>query len=187
MIDTTHTQVLGGLPLRGAVGHRALRYKPRQKATVNLNSSSKRVFSLQSLADASYIRHCVTACLLILFSFTPSHAQKIQMGAEQLDVLLAKLGQQRVALLVNHTATIGKTHLVDSLQKRGVAIQKIFSPEHGFRGDADAGETVKDGTDAKTGLPLVSLYGSNKKPTAAQLADVDIVIFDIQDVGVRFY
>jgi len=192
MIDTTHTQVLGGL-LPIAIGtitierHRALRYKPRQQATVNLTSSSTRVFSLQSLADAIYSIRCVITLLLILFSFTASQAQKIQMGAEQLDVLLAKLGQQRVALLVNHTATIGKTHLVDSLQKRGVAIQKIFSPEHGFRGDADAGETVKDGTDAKTGLPVVSLYGSNKKPTAAQLADVDIVIFDIQDVGVRFY
>jgi hypothetical protein len=178
---------MGGLPLRGATGHRAFRCKPRQQTTVNLTTSNKRVFSLQSLADATYFRHCVTTALLFLISFTASHAQKILMGAEQLDVLLPKLGQQRVALLVNHTATIGKTHLVDSLQKRGVAIQKIFSPEHGFRGDADAGETVKDGTDAKTGLPVVSLYGSNKKPTAAQLADVDIVIFDIQDVGVRFY
>ena len=101
--------------------------------------------------------------------------------------LLPKLANQRVALVVNQTSMIGKTHLVDSLQKRCVNIKKIFSPEHGFRGDADAGETVKDGTDTKTNLPVVSLYGNNKKPSAQQLEDVDIVIFDIQDVGVRFF
>jgi uncharacterized protein YbbC (DUF1343 family) len=187
MIDTTHTHELGGLPRRGAAGHLAFRCKSRPQAAVNLPHSCMRVFSLQSLADGTYIRQCVTTGLLILFSFAAAHAQKIRMGAEQLDVLLPKLTNQRVALLVNHTATIGKTHLVDTLQKRGVRIQKIFSPEHGFRGDADAGETVKDGTDTKTGLLLASLYGSNKKPTAAQLVDVDVVIFDIQDVGARFY
>jgi uncharacterized protein YbbC (DUF1343 family) len=128
------------------------------------------------------------ACLVILiFSSLTILAQPLQVGAEQLDLLLPKLKNKRVALLVNHTATIGKTHLVDSLKKCGVDIKKIFSPEHGFRGDADAGEAVKDGTDAKTGLSVVSLYGKNKKPTDEQLADVDVVIFDIQDVGVRFF
>ncbi|WP_397303221.1 MULTISPECIES: exo-beta-N-acetylmuramidase NamZ domain-containing protein [Nonlabens] len=79
------------------------------------------------------------------------------------------------------------THLVDTLLSRGVLVKKVFAPEHGFRGTADAGASIKDGIDSKTGLPIISLYGSNKKPTEEQLADVDIVIFDIQDVGARFY
>lgn len=79
------------------------------------------------------------------------------------------------------------THLVDTLISRGVNVKKVFAPEHGFRGMADAGATIKDGVDSKTGLPIISLYGANKKPTEEQLADVDIVIFDIQDVGARFY
>ncbi len=116
-----------------------------------------------------------------------SQPSGIKTGAEQLDLLLPKLQDKRVAFLVNHTAVIGRTHLVDSLQKRGVDIKKILSPEHGFRGNADAGETVTDGVDTKTGLPVISLYSNNKKPTAEQLSDIDIVIFDIQDVGVRFF
>src|SRR5690606_40838090 len=79
------------------------------------------------------------------------------------------------------------TFLIDFLVKNNVKIKSIFAPEHGFRGDTDAGEHVKNGTDSKTGIPVISLYGSNKKPTPAQLKDVDLVLFDIQDVGVRFY
>ncbi|MFN3841232.1 MAG: exo-beta-N-acetylmuramidase NamZ domain-containing protein [Cyclobacteriaceae bacterium] len=109
------------------------------------------------------------------------------VGARQLNELLPKLASQRVALLVNHTSLVGKTHLADTLLKRNVNLVKIFVPEHGFRGTADAGEEIKDGTDAKTGLPLISLYGANKKATPQQLADVDVVIFDIQDVGARFF
>lgn len=109
------------------------------------------------------------------------------VGAAQLDVLLPKIRNSRIALVVNNTSLIGDTHLADTLKNSGVTIVKIFAPEHGFRGTADAGETVKDGVDVKTGLPLISLYGSNKKPTAEQLSDIDVVIFDIQDVGVRFY
>ncbi|MCX8491148.1 MAG: DUF1343 domain-containing protein [Cyclobacteriaceae bacterium] len=116
-----------------------------------------------------------------------SQTTAIKTGAEQLDVLLPKIQGKRVALLVNHTAVIRGTHLVDTLQKRGITIKKILSPEHGFRGNADAGETVTDGVDTKTGLPVISLYGNNKKPTVEQLGDVDIIIFDIQDVGVRFF
>jgi uncharacterized protein YbbC (DUF1343 family) len=111
----------------------------------------------------------------------------LKTGADQLDILLPKLSGKRVALVVNNTSVIGKTHLADTLVSAGVEIKKIFAPEHGFRGTADAGEQVKDGVDVKTNLPLVSLYGSNKKPSADQLADIDVVIFDIQDVGVRFY
>jgi uncharacterized protein YbbC (DUF1343 family) len=111
----------------------------------------------------------------------------IIVGAEQLTILLPKLQEQPVALVVNNTALVGKTHLADTLKSRGINIKKIFAPEHGFRGTADAGEHVKDGIDKKTGFPIISLYGNKKKPTREQLADVNIVIFDIQDVGVRFY
>ncbi len=133
--------------------------------------------------------HKIFSLLIVLFvaTITKSQPTPILTGAEQLDLLLPKIQGKRIALLVNHTATIGKTHLVDTLQKRAVDIKKIFSPEHGFRGNADAGEKVNDGIDTKTGLPVISLYGNNKKPTPEQLADVDIVIFDIQDVGVRFF
>ena len=89
--------------------------------------------------------------------------------------------------MVNQTAIVGKSHLVDTLIASGVNVAKIFSPEHGFRGDADAGASVKDSVDAKTGIPVISVYGKKKKPTAADLADIDIVVFDIQDVGARFY
>ena len=133
--------------------------------------------------------HKILSLTFSLFVAIAAHSQSsgIRTGAEQLDLLLPKLQDKRVAFLVNHTAVIGRTHLVDSLQKRGVDIKKILSPEHGFRGNADAGETVTDGVDTKTGLPVISLYGNNKKPTAEQLSDVDIVVFDIQDVGVRFF
>jgi uncharacterized protein YbbC (DUF1343 family) len=111
----------------------------------------------------------------------------LMLGAEQLDELLPLLQNRSVALLVNHTATIGNKHLVDTLITRGVNIKKIFGPEHGFRGNAADGEVVKNGVDTKSGLPVVSLYGKNRKPTPEQLADIDVVIFDIQDVGTRFY
>lgn len=109
------------------------------------------------------------------------------VGADQLDVLLPLLKNKAVALVVNHTSLVGKTHLTDTLISCGITVRKVFAPEHGFRGAAADGEKISDGIDPKTGLPIVSLYGSNRKPTAEQLADVDIVIFDIQDVGTRFY
>jgi len=112
---------------------------------------------------------------------------KIVLGAEQLDLLVSKLQNKRVALLVNHTSRVGNTHLADTLMSLGINLVKIFSPEHGFRGQAADGEVVNDAVDKKTELPIVSLYGSAKKPTPAHLENVDVVIFDIQDVGVRFY
>lgn len=117
---------------------------------------------------------------------------KIVLGVDRTQDYIPKLIDKKVAVVANQTSVIFKsdtsyTHLVDSLLNSKIQITKVFAPEHGFRGEADAGEHVKDGKDAKTGLPLISLYGSNKKPTKAQLADVDIVVFDIQDVGVRFY
>lgn len=112
---------------------------------------------------------------------------KIVLGAEQVELIAKKTEGKRVALLVNQTSIVGKTHLVDTLRSNGVEVVKIFAPEHGFRGDAADGELFKDSKDKKTGLSIVSLYGKAKKPTAEQLSDVDVVIFDIQDVGVRFF
>jgi uncharacterized protein YbbC (DUF1343 family) len=113
--------------------------------------------------------------------------QPILTGADQLDLLLPKITGKRVALVVNHTSRVGKTHLADTLKSAGINIIKIFGPEHGFRGTAADGQHVDDSVDTKTGIPVLSLHGSNKKPSAEQLANVDIVIFDIQDVGARFY
>lgn len=125
--------------------------------------------------------------LYLLFTFHALAAQKIIPGAEQTERLLLLLKGKRVALVVNQTSMAGKTHLLDTLVASGIQIKKVFAPEHGFRGDADAGEAIKNGKDVRTGVSILSLYGKNKKPTAEQLRDVDIVLFDIQDVGARFY
>ncbi len=108
-------------------------------------------------------------------------------GAERMETYLPLLKGKAVAIFANQTSIVKNSHLVDTLVKRGVNIVKIFGPEHGFRGDAPAGEHVDDAKDKKTGIPVVSLYGDHKKPTAEDLKDVDILIFDIQDIGVRFY
>ncbi len=112
---------------------------------------------------------------------------EVKVGAEQTNLYLDLLKDKRVAVVGNQSSMIGKVHLVDSLKSSGINLVRVFSPEHGFRGDADAGEKVASGIDERTGLQIVSLYGSNRKPTAEQLADVDILVFDIQDVGARFY
>jgi uncharacterized protein YbbC (DUF1343 family) len=112
---------------------------------------------------------------------------KIIPGAESMDEYLNCLQGKAVAVFANQTSMIKNTHLVDTLLKRGINIVKIFGPEHGFRGDADAGEHVNDAKDKKTGLHVISLYGEHKKPTLADLVGVDVLVFDIQDVGVRFY
>lgn len=125
---------------------------------------------------------------VLLLSLQLAYAQApVITGAARTAEYLPLLKNKRVALLVNQTATIGETHLVDSLLKLHVKIQKIFSPEHGFRGNADAGEKVGNSTDQRTGLPIISLYGKHRKADAADLRDVDVLIYDIQDVGTRFY
>ncbi|MGV3613442.1 MAG: exo-beta-N-acetylmuramidase NamZ family protein [Fluviicola sp.] len=111
----------------------------------------------------------------------------LQLGNARMDLYLDSLRGKRVAIVANQSSLLGDDHLVDTLLSLGIQIQKVFAPEHGFRGTADAGEKVWSHKDPVTGLPIVSLYGSNKKPRADQLYDVDIVLFDIQDVGVRFY
>ena len=117
----------------------------------------------------------------------PAEAPPLTVGAERLDLYLPLLRDRRVGLVVNQSSRVGERHLVDVLLENGIAVQRIFSPEHGFRGTADAGEKVDSGTDARTGLPIVSLYGKNRRPTAAQYAGLDYLVFDIQDVGARFY
>lgn len=118
-----------------------------------------------------------------------AHDKELQPlpGAFNTGSYLPQLKGKRVAVFANHTATIGQVHLVDSLLHAGIEVVKIFGPEHGFRGTADAGEKVGNLVDQQTGIPIVSLYGSKRKPSAADLADVDVMLFDIQDVGVRFY
>lgn len=117
----------------------------------------------------------------------PTENKTIEVGAAQLEQYLPLLENKKVGLVVNQTSVLNNTHLADTLLSLNVNVTQVFAPEHGFRGNADAGEKVKDGFDLKTKLPIVSLYGSNKKPSTEQLKDVDIVIFDIQDVGTRFY
>ncbi len=133
---------------------------------------------------------------ILFFSFLASitlnaAAQKpsngVITGAERMETYLPLLLGKRVAVFANQTSTVANAHLVDTLVKRGVIVIKIFGPEHGFRGTADAGEHVVDGIDKKSGLPVISLYGNHKKPTADDLKNIDVVVFDIQDVGVRFY
>ena len=113
--------------------------------------------------------------------------EKIIIGNELMEEYLPLIEGKKVGFVGNHTSLIGKTHLVDSFLTLGVNVVKVFSPEHGFRGTADAGEKVNNEIDAKSGLSIISLYGSNKKPSAKQLKGIDILVFDIQDVGVRFY
>ena len=128
--------------------------------------------------------------LFFLCSILSCDAQqniRVLTGAEQLNEFTEKLKDKRVGLVVNHTSLVGKTHLVDTLKSLGINIIKIFGPEHGFRGNAADGEHVNDSIDSKTGIPVVSLYGKNRKPTIKQFSDLDIVMFDIQDVGTRFY
>ena len=114
-------------------------------------------------------------------------SDRVVVGAERTDRYLPLIEGKRVGILTNHTGRIGRTHIVDSLYALGVDLKMVFAPEHGFRGDADAGEHVSDGRDARTGIPIVSVYGANKCPPAEYMKQLDVVLFDIQDVGLRYY
>ena len=131
-----------------------------------------------------------------LISYAQSSELKVETAAARTDLYVNLLKGKNIAVVANQTSVIFKEiykkkqearHLVDSLLMLGIGVKKVFAPEHGFRGKADAGEVVKDGFDTKTGLQIISLYGKNKKPSATQLKGIDIVVFDIQDVGARFY
>ena len=123
---------------------------------------------------------------LVLFTFS-AQAQKLVLAAERTDIYLHHLQNKKVGVVGNQTSMITNTHLVDSLISLGIDLVKVFSPEHGFRGKEDAGAIIEDGIDSKTGIPIFSLHGKNKKPQAEQLQGIDVLVFDIQDVGVRFY
>lgn len=113
--------------------------------------------------------------------------EAIIVGAERYELYKNEIQEKSIGLVVNQTSTIKEMHLVDYLVDKGHDVKKIFSPEHGFRGKAEAGELIQDNVDIKTGLPLISLYGKKKKPLPTDLSGIDVMIFDIQDVGVRFY
>jgi uncharacterized protein YbbC (DUF1343 family) len=128
----------------------------------------------------------VTSSAASVFADNPDD-KKIITGADRIPVYLPYLKGKKVGIFANQTSVVGNTHLVDTLMKLGVNIQAIFGPEHGFRGTADAGEKVGDYIDQKTGIKVISLYGGKKAPTADDLKNIDLLIFDLQDVGTRFY
>ena len=134
-------------------------------------------------------RNFLVSFFLILSYFTGAQSKPgpIQPGAWQLDLYVSILQGTTVGIFANQTSLVGKGHLVDTLRALGVNIKKIFSPEHGFRGEADAGENVNNLTDPVTHIPIISLYGNKTKPSAEDLNGIDFLVFDIQDVGARFY
>ncbi len=132
----------------------------------------------------AFILWVLTCCTLTI------HAQNlVEVGADRTEEYLPLLKGKRVGLVINHTSLVGEEQvaLLDTLLNLNINVTKVFAPEHGFRGNADAGEQIKDGKDIKTGVPILSLYGSTKKPSPQQLRDIDVLVFDIQDVGARFY
>lgn len=130
-------------------------------------------------------KYCLFCILLVIIIFETK--TQILPASYQLEEYLPLLKNKKVALAVNHTALLNKTHLIDTLKSKGVDIKIIFTPEHGLRGKADAGEIVNSGIDTKTNISIVSLYGKQKKPSKEHLENIDVVVFDMQDVGVRFY
>ncbi len=131
------------------------------------------------------MKHVILA-VWCLFTVSFSYSQ-ILPGAYAISRYLPVLKDKKVGVVANHSSVVEHTHLIDTLLKSGIRVIRIFSPEHGFRGNAEAGQKVKNEKDPKTGIPIISLYGKHYKPTASDLSQIDIVIFDIQDVGVRFY
>lgn len=141
------------------------------------------------------IRFCLFIFNILLFSVSCSQNsspilidyKEITSGDQQFEKYLTIIQGKKVAVVANHASTVHDVHLVDTLLKNNINIVKIFCPEHGFRGTADAGELINDSLDLKTGIPIFSLYGKYKKPPKEELIGIDIVVFDLQDVGVRFY
>lgn len=148
------------------------------------------------------LAHCPLSLILLFVllllngcaqtSTSPSNQQNMMLGAEQLERYLPQLQGKRVGLIVNQTSVLypntpNSIHLVDALLQHHINVVSVFAPEHGFRGNQGAGEMIEDNIDTTTGLPIISLYGQTKAPTQAMLANIDVLVFDIQDVGVRFY
>ena len=125
--------------------------------------------------------------ILLILSSLGLHAQQLILGSERIEEIINSIDNKNIAIVGNQTSLVNDIHLVDTLLSLKQNIVSVFSPEHGFRGTEDAGAKIDNEFDSKTGLPIISLYGKNKKPTNEQLEDIDIIIFDIQDVGARFY
>ena len=125
--------------------------------------------------------------VIVSFAQESKPSSKIYTGADQTQLYLSKLKGKKIAIVANQTSVIynknNYTHIIDSLVSLKIDIHKVFAPEHGFRGDADAGESIADGIDKKTEIPIISLYGKNKKPTKEQLKDIDLMVFDIHEGG----
>lgn len=145
---------------------------------------SKKIYAFKGSINALW---CGLMGWLFATSALFAQTQNLRVGAQQPEKYLPLLAGKNVGVVANHTSMVDSVHLIDFLLLQGVAVKKVFAPEHGFRGTASAGEHINSAIDPKTGLPIVSLYGNKKKPTASELADLDLLIFDIQDVGVRFY
>lgn len=139
-----------------------------------------------SIISKMFLLFLFIVCVQSTFAQMSKKAD-IQVGASRLDEYLPQLKGKKVALLINQTSVVNEVLLLDTLLDLGINITKVFVPEHGFRGVADAGAHVKNEIDGESGLPIISLYGNNKKPTKEQLQNVDILVYDLQDVGVRFY
>lgn len=136
---------------------------------------------------ATFLFCCLLAFPGVSFAHHPPELAALETGAEQSNAYLNLLHGKRVGLTGNHTSMVGKVHLLDFLLKEKVNVTAVFAPEHGFRGEASAGETILDGKDDKTGIAVYSLFGKNKKPSPEIMHNLDIMIYDIQDVGCRFY
>lgn len=138
-----------------------------------------------------WIKYSVmSVCFVMVFVLPACGVQKeknVRCGAENISEYINVLAHKNVAVVANQASLIGKVHLVDFLLAKGISINKIFSPEHGFRGDVDAGEKFNNAKDRKTGLPIISLYGKHFKPSVSDVKGIDVFVFDLQDVGVRFY
>lgn len=150
----------------------------------------KSVFKNTVLLCVLLMLSCGSAIIVPKVDPTPSPVPEniLLTGAQRHDFFLPSLYGKRVGVVTNQTGIIStQLHLIDFLMNQSIAVQTIYAPEHGFRGTADAGEHIVDGKDAKTGLPIVSLYGNNKKPKPEQLEGIDVMVFDLQDVGARFY
>ncbi len=135
------------------------------------------------------IPYLLLSLMVLSFAFQCEAKDKnrVVSGAEHTEQYFPLLKGKKIAVVANQTATLGEHHLVDSLKKSGITIKCVFAPEHGFRGEAGAGDKIASGIDKQTGIPIISLYGKHLKPSAKDLEGVKVVVFDIQDVGVRFY
>jgi uncharacterized protein YbbC (DUF1343 family) len=147
------------------------------------------VFNLFAINKDRFMNYKIFSLSIwfVFLSFYVFSQSNIIVGAEKTTEYIPFLKNKKVGLVVNHTSNIGKTHLVDHLISKKINVKRIFAPEHGFRGEVSAGDHISNSKDASTGVSIVSIYGNTKKPTAAMLKDLDIVVFDIQDVGARFY